>query len=125
MLFDTDVLIFVQRGNADAARAVEKAEKRSISVQTYMELLQCAKSKRQHTEILDFLRTFHFKILPLTENIGYRASVYVEEYSLSAGVRAGDALIAATAVENAVMLITANRKLFAPIRELQLKIFKP
>jgi len=48
MLFDTDVLIFVQRGNVKAAALVESAEHRYISTQTYMELLQCAKNKTQH-----------------------------------------------------------------------------
>ena len=125
MLFDTDVLIFVQRGNVKAAKKIEDATNRYISVQTYMELLQDADNKKQHIEILDFLKTFNFKILPLSENIGYRASIYVEEYGLSHGVRAADAIIAATAVENGTTLMSANRKHFKPIKELQFKQFKP
>ncbi len=125
MLFDTDVLIFVQRGNPKAAKKIEAAEKRCISVQTYMELLQDAINKRQHAEILDFLKSFNFKILPLSENIGHRASIYVEEYSLSHSVRAGDALIAATAIEYGMELMSANRKHFKPIGELQFKHFRP
>jgi len=42
MLFDTDVLILVQRGNSKAAVLVESTEQRYISTQTYMELLQYA-----------------------------------------------------------------------------------
>ncbi|MHC4871523.1 MAG: PIN domain-containing protein [Planctomycetota bacterium] len=125
MLFDTDVLIFIQRGNERAAKAVDKAADRFISVQTYMELLQDADNKKQHTHILGFLKDFHFKLLPLTENIGHRASIYVEEYSLSHEVRAGDAIIAATAIENGLTLISANKKHFTPIKELKLKVFKP
>jgi len=47
VLFDTDVLIFIQRGNIKAAALVENAGHRYISTQTYMELLQCAKNKQQ------------------------------------------------------------------------------
>ena len=48
MMFDTDVLIWVQRGNEKAASLIEHAEERSISLLTYMELMQCAANRRQH-----------------------------------------------------------------------------
>ncbi len=125
MLFDTDILIFVQHGHTRAAKTVEDSTQRCISVQTYMELLQDAQNKKQHTLILDFLKKFNFEVLPLSENIGKRAAIYVEEYSLSHNVRAGDAIIAATAVENNLTLSTANNKHFKPIKELSLFVFKP
>lgn len=125
MLFDTDVLIFVERGHQKAAKIVADSAERFISVQTYMELLQDAQNKKQHALILSFLKTFNFAVLPLTENIGKRAAIYVEEYSLSHSVRTGDATIAATAIENNLTLITANSKHFNPIKELSLHIFKP
>lgn len=125
MLFDTDILIFVQHGNKKAARLIEKTGERKISILTYMELLQGAKDKKQHKYTTDFIKTFDFEILPLTENIGHRAAVYVEEYSLSHNLRSGDAIIAASAVENGQSLSSANAKHFRHIKELDLVIFKP
>ena len=49
MLFDTDMLIWVQRGNVKAAAAIDAEPDRHLSLQSYMELLQCARDKRQQT----------------------------------------------------------------------------
>lgn len=125
MLFDTDILIWVQRGNGKAAQFVDHARERFISVQTYMELLQAAKDKGQHAIIKQYVRDLSFLILPLTENIGHRALVYIEEYGLSSGMRAGDAIVAATATENGLTLATGNARHFRPVKDLSLKIFKP
>ena len=125
MIFDTDIFIWIQRGNEKVAKLLEKAEDKYLSVQTYMELFQCAKNKTQHKLVKDFLSSFGFIVLPLTENIGHRASIYVEEYTLSSNLRSGDAIIAATAVENNMMLASSNVKHFKTIKELQLKVFKP
>jgi predicted nucleic acid-binding protein len=64
-------------------------------------------------------------VLPLSENIGHRALIYIQEYALSHGLRAGDAIIAATAAENIMTLVSSNAKHFKPIKELKLKIFTP
>jgi len=125
VIFDTDLFIWIERGNSKAARLVEKEDERFISVQTYLELLQCAENKEQHDYTKQFLRDFGFRILPLSGNIGHRAAVYIEEYSLSHGLRAGDALIAATATENNMVLCSSNAKHFRPINELKLKVFRP
>ena len=79
MLFDTDILIWVQRGNEKAAKLIEKDKDRCLSIQSYMELLQGAKNKTQHKYVKDFVYEFGFTILPLTENIGHRALLYAEE----------------------------------------------
>jgi len=124
VIFDTDIFIWIQRGNKKAARLVEREEERLLSIHTYMELLQCAKDKKQHANTKCFLKDFGFRILPLSENIGHRAAVYVEEYALSHGVRADDALIAATATENNLVLCSSNAKHYKPIKNLQLKVFR-
>ena len=125
MLFDTDVLIYAQRGSRRAALAIDNAPRRLISVQSVMELVQGARDKDDLRIIKRFLAELGFTVLPLTENIGHRSLVYVEEYGLSAALRAGDAIIAATAVENALPLMSANAKHFRPINELELVVFRP
>jgi predicted nucleic acid-binding protein len=125
MIFDTDIFIWIQRGNLRAAHMVEKDPERYLSVQTYMELLQCAANRQQHDYTKGFLKDFGFQILPLNENIGHRAAVYIEGYALSHGLRAGDAIIAATAAENNLELCTSNARHFKPVRDLKLRIFRP
>lgn len=125
MLFDTDIFIWVQRGNHKAASLIEKAPRRFLSIVSYMELLQGASGSQQHTFTKDFLTQFEFVILPLSANIGHRASIYVEEYALSHGVSCMDALVAATATENNLTLNSSNRKHFKPIKDLKLRVFRP
>ena len=125
MIFDTDVLIYAQRGARRAALAVDSALERFISLQSLMELLQGARDKDDMRIIKRFVAELSFIVLPLSENVGHRALVYIEEYGLSSGLRAADALIAATAVENAMPLMTANVKHFRAIRDLELVVFRP
>lgn len=125
MIYDTDILIWIQRGNKKAATLIEKDEDKYLSIQSYMELLQGAKNKTHHKYIKSFICEFVFSILPFTENIGHRALIYVEEYALSSNMRSGDAIIAATAVENNMTLVSSNVKHFKAVKDLQLKAFKP
>jgi predicted nucleic acid-binding protein len=125
VIFDTDLLIWLQRGNLKAGALIEKTNPREISIFTYMELLQGASNKMQHMTIKNFLSDFEFVLLPITESIGHRALVYVEEYSLSHGLQAADAIIAATAIEHNAELVSGNAKHFKCIQELKLHIFKP
>ena len=125
MIYDTDILIWVQRGNARAAKLIEEDEDKFLSIQSYMELLQGAKNKLHHKYVKDFITDFSFSILPFTENIGHRALIYVEEYALSSNMRAGAAIISATAVENNMTLVSSNIKHFKVVKELELKTFKP
>ena len=125
MIYDTDILIWIQRGNAKAAKLIARDDDKYLSIQTYMELLQGVKNKNQHKWTKDFIGDFNFSILPLSANIGHRALIYVEQYGLSVNMRSGDAIIAATAVENNMVLNSSNGKHFKSIIDLQLKIFKP
>jgi len=125
MIFDTDILIWVERNHPPANQFVNTTDSRNISVQTYLELLQYAENKDQQEKSKKFLKELGFRVLPITENIGHRAMIYIEQYGLSHGMDAGDALIAATAVENNLPLATGNAKHFKAIKGLELKVFKP
>jgi predicted nucleic acid-binding protein len=125
MLFDTDILIWYLRENPKAAKTIQDTVDKQISTVVYMELLQGARDKREIKIIRTFLKDAGFETLPLTENIGHRASVYMEEYCLKTGMCMADALLASTAVENQLPLITGNRKYYKAITEIELKVFHP
>jgi len=125
MLFDTDVLTWLFRGKATAARLVERAHERAVSVVTYMELLQGARNRQEIREIKSFLSDFAFHMSPLSENIGHRASIYMAEYALQCAMSMADALVAATAVEHGLTLCTANDKHYKPVHDLEMKIVRP
>ena len=123
-IFDSDILIHCERGNREAMVWLDQAEERKISCITAMELLQGARSSRELKHTQNFLSEFEFEILPVTENIGHRASMYIEEYALGSGLRLADALIAATAMERHLPLVTGNARHFKAISGLQVKTFK-
>jgi hypothetical protein len=124
MIFDTDVLIWALRGNPRASTAIDEADSLALSVVSYMELLQGAHDKKDLRMTRAYLADMNFAILPLSENIGHRASIYVEEYALKSRLGIPDALIAATAVENDVQLCTGNAKHYRVISEVNLKVFR-
>lgn len=125
MLFDTDVLIWVSRRNTKAMRAVDSAESPKLSVATYMELVQGARDKAELRATREMVVQYGFAVLPLSEEIGHRAAMYLETYRLKCGLDLVDALVAATAVENARTLCTGNVKHFRAIPNLSIKAFRP
>lgn len=125
MLFDTDVLIWALRGHKRAASVIDRTAERSISIVNYMELVQGAHDKHEIKLLRSFLKDLGFSVLPLTENIGHRASVYMEEYTLKTGLLLADALLAATAVEHQLPFCSANAKHYREISELELRNFRP
>jgi len=125
MIFDTDVLIWYMRSNEKAIRLLDETPDRCLSVITYMELLQGARDKQEALAIRVTLTNLAFQMLPLTENIGNRASIYMEQYGLRTALAIPDALVAATAAENAMPLCSSNLKHYKSIRDLDLKVFRP
>jgi predicted nucleic acid-binding protein len=125
VIFDTDVLIYIERGNAKAATLFDRQRERLISVQTYMEWLQGARDRKHLAILRSFLKDHNVHTLPFSEEIGYKASTYVEEYFLSHHLSSGDALIAATAICHNLPLASSNKKHFSAIQELDFYHFIP
>ena len=123
MLFDTDVLIWALRGSANAAKEIDDDENRFISAVNYMELMQGARDKREQNLIKQFLNNLDFVVLPITEAVSHRATIFIEEYSLKSGMQLADALVFATACENSLTLCSANQKHFRDIASLNTKVF--
>ena len=119
MLFDTDVIIWLMRGNNKAAQIVDQATQRAMSILTRMELLQGAKNKTHLSQVESFISEYDFLVLPLTNDIGHRALIYIEEYTLTCGLRTNDAIIAATAAENNIPLCSSNIKHYKSIKDIK------
>lgn len=125
MLVDTDVLIWVLRGNARAARAVERLEPVALSIVTYIELVQGTRNKEELRILRAALAEWNPRVIPIDEGVSMRASLYVERYVHSHGLRLADALVAATAAEKGLVLFTANDKHYKMIAEVTLRVFRP
>lgn len=124
MIFDSDVLIWAFRGKDSASQLLLSDQSISISAVTYMELIQGVLNKQELFQIKKFLKIFRMRILAITPEITNRAMEYVENYALSDSMELADAFIAATAVENAETLCTANSKHYKCIPNLRMEIYK-
>lgn len=125
MLFDTDVLIWALRGSLKAAKEINEDANRFISAVSYMELMQGARNKQEQTLIKRFLSQLGFIVLPITEAISHRATIFIEENALKSGMQLADALVFATACENSLTLCSANKKHFDGLDSLDAKVFVP
>jgi len=64
VIFDTDVLIYAQRGARRAAIAIDAAAERFVSVQSLMEVLQGARDKDDLRIIKRFMIDLSFAVPP-------------------------------------------------------------
>ena len=125
MLFDTDIFIWIQKGIPAAIDSVERAGSLGqASLVTYMEFLHGSPDKKTLRMNKDFFHAASITLLPITAEISYRASHYVEQYCVSHNMHANDAVIAATAVEHGLTLVTGNGKHYRHLKDLDLKVLK-
>jgi predicted nucleic acid-binding protein len=119
------VIIWALRGNKRAAATIDAADRLELSVVSFMELLKVARDRKDLRLTKSFLVDLGFHILPLSENIGHRAAIYLEEYGLKSNLGVPDSLIAATALEHARVLCTGNLKDYRAISEVELETLPP
>jgi predicted nucleic acid-binding protein len=90
-----------------------------------MELIQGMKDKRELKLFQKYLKKWSVEIIQINENISTRAMFLVEDYYLSHALELGDAIIAATTLENQEILLTGNDKHYKFIPNIQTNKFKP
>lgn len=125
VLVDTDVLIWYFRSNQNAIERLNQISDLAISSITYLELLQ---GVRNNAEMLALQKSLSLRStlqLPVTPQITYRATKLMEGLTLPHGLQLGDALIAATALEHGLQLLTGNVKHFNAIDGLKVVRFEP
>ena len=125
MIIDTDVLIWYLRGNEASKKTVESNIPFSMSVVTYMELVQGMKNKEEMKKFQKKIQKWNVNIIQIDKEISSRAMFYVQEYALNHSMMLADGLIAATVVQNGEILLTANDKHYKFIPTIELKKFIP
>jgi len=125
MLVDTDVLIWYMRGNEKAKRIIKKFDGFSISVVTYIELVQGLRNKEELSVLRNSFKRWSVRIIYINEEISIKAMFLVEQYFLSHSIQLADALIGATSMIYGLPLLTANTKHYKIIKNIILKKFSP
>jgi predicted nucleic acid-binding protein len=125
MLVDTDVLIWHLRGYPKATLRLDQLDSLNLSAISYFEILQGIHNKAELTAVKKMLAKRAATVIPVTETISHRAIELMETLTLSHGLQMGDALIAATALERNMPILTANIKHFGVIPMLSIEEFLP
>ena len=125
MLVDTDVIIWYMKGNQNAFEAIEDAESFSISVVTYMELVQGMRNQKELKGLRRALHAWSAKILYISEVVSIKAMFFVEQYFLSHSMQLADALIGATAISHGLPILTGNDRHYRALKDLEIQRFRP
>jgi predicted nucleic acid-binding protein len=125
MLIDTDVLIWYMRGNQNAYSFIEKQQRFSVSVVTYIEIVQGMRNKNELDQLRIAFRQWNTKIIYIDEEISTKAMFLVERYFLSHSLQLADSLISSTCLVKGLPLATGNAKHFGMIQNLEIIPFQP
>ena len=124
ILVDTDVLIWYLRGDEKAYTTIENLESFSISVVTYMELVQGMRNKKELNSLHQALNAWSCKIIHIKEEISAKAMFAVEQHFLSHALQLADALIGSTAILHGIPLLTGNDRHYKIMKGLLIKSFR-
>ena len=125
MIIDTDVLIWELRGSLKAREIIHQNIPFGISVVTYIELVQGMRNKQELNKFIMQLTRWNVNIIQINPDISTRAMIFIEEFFLSHSLELADALIAATALEHNLTLLTGNTRHFAVAETLKIERFEP
>ncbi|MGZ5071283.1 MAG: PIN domain-containing protein [Methylobacter sp.] len=125
MIFDTNILIYADRGVVSAKELILNTQNRSISAVTYMEYVPFCRTKKELATFEKMLNVLQFTIHEIDHAISYHARQLVQQFALSHSMEMGDALIAATAMAHNELLCTGNAKHFVQINGLMIDHYQP
>jgi len=116
-LIDTNAFIAVLKGNAKLKSFIESLAC-ALDTTVYIELIQGAKNKAEVQTIEKYLT--RFELIHFEKDVSRKAIELVRTYSKSHGLMFGDAIVAATCLENNLILITYNVKDFRFVNGLKI-----
>ena len=102
-LIDTNVFLNIFKGDLELSRFIKESQS-FIDTTIYVECIQGSKSNREKQIIEKYLQSF--PLLPITPVSSSLTIKLIRKYSNSHGLLLPDALIAATALENDLAIIT-------------------
>ena len=102
---DTNVFSKIFKGDLAVTQYVENLDA-VIDATIYIECIQGSKSNQEKQIIEKYLQKF--PLLPITSKSSLRAVELIRNYSNSHGLLLPDALIAASALENDLTIVTYN-----------------
>ena len=124
MIVDTDVLIWYSRGHQKAIDVIHSLDRFSLSVVTYIEIIQGVRNRKELNAFRKALGILNAQVIQIDELISTKAMFYVEQYALSHTMELADALIGASAVIKQLPLITGNEKHYKHLPEIKVQKFQ-
>ena len=115
-LIDTCILIDYMRDNSAAVKYLESLDKPPlVSSLTIAELYAGVREGNEKNVLDDIAQSL--EVAPITTRIAQRGGLYRRDYHKQYGIDLVDALLAATAEEYKVILVTLNAKHFPMLDE--------